>query len=129
MNRDELTDLLQMLTEKTAAGRLQWTETSTEDAFVASLESGIVRLLRGREVDYEHDVPPATSFTVSLLSPDGLVADEASFVGPRWPEEGFSKNFLAARRLWERARAKARSADQLLQQILQELRGQKELAA
>ena len=103
---------------KTEAGELDWEETPQEDAFVAILGSGMVKVRRADRLTPSPTDDPdpfyEEVFEVELLTRTAESVLETVF-------DGFDARGSLGGRLWQAARARARGADDLLDAVLREV--------
>ena len=122
MNRKTLRDLLAELEDRTAAGTFRWLDSDWRNAFIGAFEHGSVTLTLDYGPTQENDGKTREWVHVSLVNPEGLIADEYS-IHESDPE------FDSAKQLWRTARATSRGADELLKQMLEEIRRTPAVAA
>ena len=103
---------------RTEAGALEWEETPQEDAFVAILGSGMLKVRRAdRLTPSPTDEPDPfyeEIYEVELLTRTGEPVLEEVF-------DGFEARRSLGGQLWQAARARARGADDLLDAVLREV--------
>ena len=132
MNDSAVRTLLGDLLEQTEDGRREWAE-SERDGFFTAFRAGTFAVRRKRtSFRAEHDeLVRADQFLVQVVTADGEVVLERAFVGPAGFDLGETSDvgFSAVRDLWNAARETARNADELLEAILREVRGELQTAA
>jgi hypothetical protein len=108
---NKLHKLLRELNQVTAEGMLPWEDTADDEEFRAILKPGMVRV--GRRSAYYDDGESSRYFAVTLLNPEGRVAEE--FEARESPE------IEMAAELFELARRSALKGDALLDDLLADL--------
>ena len=127
-------ELLRDLTAKTERGGREWEEAPRErDTFFTALDAGTV-VVRRKPIhlrDEYGDAVRCEQILVQMQTAAGEVVLERSFVGPDGyvADEEATAEFCLAHRLWNAARETARNADELLEAILREVRGELQAAA
>jgi hypothetical protein len=120
MVNEKFLQLLNILLEETHTGKIKWNETVDDDAFRVVFGSGLVRI--ESQLSPENETP---FFVVSLLNRQGRTIETLA-VGPNevtYPAPPVSYSFLSD--LYTAARASARAADEVLDNILKEARAGK----
>jgi hypothetical protein len=103
--------LLDTLLQRTRNGKLTWSDTADENVFRLVMENGMIRVERDPSVSEDLDEAPDT---LLVLNRENKVVDR--FV----PKNRETSEKLS--RLWEMARRSARNADQVLANLLQEIK-------
>ena len=119
--------LLTELRNETAHENRRWEEVPDErDAFFTAFDAGTLVLERhpARFQDEHGDFVKVDQFLARVVTAEGTVVAERSFVGPAgYGIDGTAPTgFRAARDLWNAARETARGAEELLQNLLREVR-------
>lgn len=120
----KLEKIIELLKNLTEAGRLGWTDTPDEATFRASLESGSVRITKGRTnlfptsgTAFITTVSPVDSYLLTILDGNGVPIEEFR------PKE--QKEVDALDNLYTLARRSALNTDNILDNIIQELDARK----
>lgn len=125
----KLSKLIAALAEATRDGRLRWTDTADEDAFRLTLPNSMVRIRRFRRAVVA-DLKPLIE--VTLMDAKGKIVEEwrvqsqNSF--PNDPEHARQDDdFSVVDDLLRIARSSARKSDDLIDQIVREVREDQQL--
>ena len=129
MKTSTIERLLTELHDETESGDRRWEEVPDErDAFFTAFDAGTLVIERhpARFQTEYGDPVKVDQYLVRVVTADGTVVAERSFVGPAGFGVGESVpvGFLPARTLWNAARETARGAEELLQALLREVRQQ-----
>jgi hypothetical protein len=117
MAMDKRQQVVQLLSQKTKEGKLDWREAVKGDAFQVALTDKVLRI---REVP-PHDPDPddIPDYAIDLVNGNGKVVD--TFRDTQLGDEGSGYWWQKMHDLYEMARRKALRSDELLDEAVSEL--------
>ena len=113
---EKLLQLVRLLTERTDAGKVKWSQVF-EGVFRTTVANSLIRISQG-EKEIEVDDGEWKSFpliNIAVTNPDGEVVEDEDVV------EGDS-GFVSSERLFKAARRSATHGDELLDELLNNLK-------
>lgn len=111
--------LLVRLRESTTSGRVRWEPALRDDAFISVLNSGIVEITSNCDYD-QHDLP-VRWFQLILFDANERVVDRLSSQTGFSGADSIPASETILGELYRLARAQAMDADEVVDDILQEL--------
>lgn len=118
MKSEKAAVLVETIIARSAQGKIPWTESSSEDAFEASLPSATVRVVKEELVDSDGD--PFTLVSINIVNTDGRVVETITPYTVRQHVVSGNEKF---RNLFSEARDCALGVDAAVENLLKDLGG------